>query len=162
MAAFIMAAAILALAPRATQAQPVPGGREAIVRAFTDRYYAAMSAAPDKAIAFLGGAAAGTVRFYGQRVAHDTFVGSEQAYLQRWPVRRFGVRPESVAVACAYPSAECAATGTVDYQLGSAARSAAAAGAEKFTLRVEVLGDEVKILEVSSAAITQQNDAAPK
>ena len=126
-----------AAAPQAATQPPraEPPTPEARVSAFVARYYAALSGPAEQLPRIIEQTVQDPVQFYGRPLARRTLIAQEFAYTQRWPDRRFTIRPDTLAVSCS-PASACSASGVVDYNVRSAARHTVSSGAERFDMRV--------------------------
>jgi hypothetical protein len=122
---------------------------------FAANYYTMMGAPMVQSLAFLNGAVADPVRFYGKQVPRARLIEIQRSYEQRWPSRNLTVRPGSVSVNCAASMQICEVGGIVDYDLHSEARHASSSGAERFTL--EISGNGRTLAAISSAPLEHRN-----
>ncbi len=99
--------------------------------AFLDRLHEAWSSSDAQALAFGRAAYAETVRYYGKTVSRTAVLKEKQAFLKRWPIRRYGLRKGSEAVEC---GATCRVEAIVDWSASSPARGKSAAGVATITL----------------------------
>jgi len=135
--------------PQATEADLT---LEQASRRFLDGYFGFWSASNLAAMAFVEGAYADLVDFYGKPTQRHVIVDAKRKYVERWPQRSYLVRPGSLLIACDAGSAMCLITGVVDWDCRSIERGAHSAGVSDFTVRVAfaAFGAGKVVLEVGS------------
>jgi len=123
---------------------------------FLDGYFGYWSASNLAAMAFVDGAYADLVDFYGKPTQRQVIVDAKRKYVERWPERSYVVRPGSLRIACDGGSGVCLITGIVDWDCRSAERGAHSAGVSDFTLRVAFAASGTgKILLEAGSVITR-------
>ncbi len=125
-------------ARNAPQPQPAQLPAAERVKAFVQRYYAALSGPDDELAGFMQQSVADPVQLYGRSVSRHVLIAEQMAYGQRWPDRSFSIRPNTMQANCG-TSFLCSVTGVIDFSLRSTARNTASSGAARFDLRVDLL-----------------------
>ena len=72
------------------------------------------------------------VRFYGRLWRRSDLHAEKRRFIQRWPIRRYALRPGTVRVTCAGPNARCTVRGVLDWRTESPRRGAQAHGSSRF------------------------------
>src|SRR5215210_1050770 len=72
------------------------------------------------------------VRFYGRLLSRSDLHAEKRRFIQRWPIRRYALRPGTVRVTCAGPKARCAFRGVLDWRTESQSRVVQARGSSRF------------------------------
>jgi hypothetical protein len=119
----------------APAAAPVPDDEARAIH-FADRYFAVMSAPPERSLDEYGSMLADPVLYYGKSTTKAALLNLRGAYQQRWPERKLVVRPATVAAHCDHAVETCTVTGLYDYVLSSVQRHAGSAGVERFSMQV--------------------------
>ena len=119
--------------PQATEADLTP---EQASRRFLGDYFGVWSASNLAAMAFVDGAYAALVDFYGKPTQRQVIIDAKRKYVERWPERSYLVRPGRLRLGCDAGSAMCLITDVVDWDCRSVARGAHSVGVADFTLRV--------------------------
>jgi len=119
--------------PAPSQPSPVPTAvaprqlrDEDRARAFLNASMLTWSSDNDKAMAFVSSAYADPVNFYGKARSRASVVAEKRKFVERWPMRRYAVRPGSVAIDCA--NRLCAISSLVDWYAHSDRRGKTSAG----------------------------------
>lgn len=115
---------------------PAGGSLVAAARDFALRYYGTFSQDDATAMAFIHEAYAPSVDFHGTPRAPSFIAPFKLQFLQRWPVRHYVVRQDSLDIRCDAASAICTVFGLVDWDARSPARAAVSQGLADFTLRI--------------------------
>lgn len=123
-----------------------------IAQTFVSRYYWTSSSDGESAGARLADLYAPVVSFYGRQRTAPDIMAEKLAYNARWPVRRFLIRPGSVAAVCDASSGGCRVTGMVEFDFESAARNVRSRGLSSFEFVVgnmmsspRVVGEQSKV-----------------
>ncbi len=95
-----------------------------LAQTFVSRYYWTSSSDGERSGARLSDLYAPVVNFYGQQRTVSDIMAEKTAYHQRWPNRRFIVKPGSIGVACDAGSGGCRVSGLVEFDFDGPARSA--------------------------------------
>ena len=143
---------VTAEADRAAEPPPVPAGSQAPeeqqtvptsatqpalgdeqkARAFLDASMRTWSSDNRQAMAFVSSAYADPVTFYGKASPRASVVAEKRKFAERWPTRRYAVRPESMTIACA--NRLCAISGLVDWYAHSDQRGKSSTGVAQLEL----------------------------
>lgn len=75
------------------------------------------------------------VRFYGRVLTHSGLEAEKRRFLERWPSRRYALRPGTVRVAC--DGRVCTVNAILDWSAQSASRRAATRGTSRFVQAVD-------------------------
>jgi len=93
-----------------------------------------------------------TVLFYGHPYSRAGLMAEKRRAVERWPVRRYAIRPGTLRVTCNVPEAKCAARATMDYAVSNPAMGTSARGSARFDLGVGFAGPRPLILYEGGAA----------
>lgn len=128
---------------------------------FVGDYYSKMSEPDDAVIGYLGSIVAQPVRFYGKTIDRRRLLDDQQAYLRRWPERRFVVRPASVQTNCDASGGSCSVSGVLDYDVRDPATDQAHWGTERFELQVlRFGGGALQLTGISGSAVERHSGSA--
>lgn len=127
---------------------------------FVDDYYRMMSKPGDDAIDYLRTIAVEPLNFYGRSITKQKLLGDEQSYLQRWPQRRFIVRPASIRTTCDASGASCVVGGMLDYDVRNPAADQAHWGTERFQMQLLRLGGALQLTGLSSTPVERHSGTA--
>ena len=128
--------------PSATQTPPPRPPRagnvtlEQAAQGFLADYFGRWSEPNPAAMAYVQGLYADRVDFYGGATPRQTILDLKRKFIERWPQRRYSVRPESVKINCNEGEAACSISGLVDWECRSPTRGARSVGLAKFAIRV--------------------------
>jgi hypothetical protein len=75
-----------------------------------------------------------TINYYGKPTAKSAVVADKTRFIRRWPIRRYTIRPESLAVAC--DIVKCTADGMIDFDVSNAGRRST--GTASFTYHLQM------------------------
>jgi len=87
------------------------------------------SSAAMRQVSFIYGS---RVRFYGRLLSRSDLHAEKRRFIQRWPIRRYALRPGTVRVTCAGPNARCTVRGVLDWRTESPSRGVEAHGSSRF------------------------------
>src|SRR4051812_16255488 len=73
------------------------------------------------------------VRFYGRTMNHSTLYAEKKRFVERWPVRQYGLVPGSVQVSCTRRRSTCTIAGLIRWRAENPARRAVARGTSRFS-----------------------------
>ena len=132
---------------------------EARTRAFVQRYYLVLSGPGNQVSGYLEGVLQDPVQYYGRPEPRRVLVAEETAYTQRWPDRRFVIRPDTLVVTCR-PNQICSASGVIDYLVQSSSRHLASSGAESFDMRI-VASPPAHLASLTTAPVERQQTQQP-
>ena len=72
------------------------------------------------------------VRFYGRVLNRSGLQAEKRRFIQRWPIRRYALRPGTVRVSCSPLKARCTLHGMIDWRTESPRRAVRAHGSSRF------------------------------
>src|SRR5215208_6299859 len=87
------------------------------------------SSAAMRQVSFIYGS---RVRFYGRLLRRSDLRAEKRRFIQRWPIRRYALRPGTVRVTCAPLKARCTLHGVIDWRTESPRRAVRAHGSSWF------------------------------
>ena len=144
-------------APKPPEATPALS-QENRARRFVGEYFAHWSEAGPEALRYFEASYSPQVAFYGRTVGRDSLMAGKRSYVQRWPVRVYTARPETVRVFCNEATRTCTSTGTVDWDCRNPGRGAESSGAARFLLTVAGADGEETILAENGAVLSRDTD----
>ncbi len=124
---------------------------------FVSDYFTHWSESTGEAVTYFRVAYAQTVNFYGKAIDRDTLLQSKRDYGERWPVRVYNARPDTIRSFCNPANSVCTVSGVVDWDCRNPARNAASKGAANFSLTVQFSGGRNQILAESGSVLTAAN-----
>ena len=99
---------------------------------FVRRLYAITSEDNEAALHFLASAYASQVSFYGGMQGADAILRQKRQFLERWPLRVYIPRADTIQASCDEGQRTCSVTGIIDWDARSPTRAAASAGVSNF------------------------------
>ena len=113
--------------PKPTTAETLPEAKnatslEARSRDFIFALHSLVSGPTEKLLRIVNGLYSEEVLYYGKETSRDLVVSQISAFVTRWPIRTYTVQPASLAIHCDQRSAQCRATGLVDFDARSTQR----------------------------------------
>src|SRR5215203_6803505 len=87
------------------------------------------SSAAMRQVSFIYGS---RVRFYGRLLNRSALHAEKRRFIQRWPIRRYALRPGTVRVSCSPLKARCTLHGVIDWRTESPRRAVRAHGSSWF------------------------------
>src|SRR3954447_16634208 len=96
-------------------------------------YLSAWSSRGHAALARVKYVYAPQVHFYGRTMNHSSLYAEKKRFIQRWPVRRYGLVPGSVQVSCARSRSTCTVIALIRWRAANRARRAVARGTSRFS-----------------------------
>jgi hypothetical protein len=99
---------------------------------FVRRLYAITSEDNEAALRFLASAYASQVSFYGGMQGADAILRQKRQFLERWPLRVYIPRADTIQASCDEGQRTCSVTGIIDWDARSPTRAAASAGVSNF------------------------------
>ena len=152
------------LLPEMTAPEPVEAtpalSQEDGARRFVAEYFAHWSESGPEALRYFEASYSPRVAFYGQSVAREALMTGKRSYVQRWPVRVYTARPQTVRVFCNEATRTCTVTGTVDWDCRNPGRGTESRGAARFLLTVEDASGEGTILAENGAVLSRDTGHA--
>jgi hypothetical protein len=124
-----------------------------IAQSFVARYYWVSSTAGESSGSRLNDVYAPAVNFYGRQRPIGDILNEKFTYNQRWPTRRFSIRPNSQST-CDRRTDSCRVSGYVEFDIESPARNARSRGLSSFTLDVANVSSNPRV--VGEAATVEQ------
>jgi hypothetical protein len=124
-----------------------------IAQSFVARYYWVSSTAGESSGSRLNDVYAPAVNFYGRQRPIGDILNEKFTYNQRWPTRRFSIRPNSQST-CDRRTDSCRVSGYVEFDFESPARNARSRGLSSFTLDVANVSSNPRV--VGEAATVEQ------
>jgi hypothetical protein len=146
--------------PRPTVTEPpasVPATPEENARAFAVHYYDMIGAPAGQGLAFLAGAVADPVHYYGKSMSRSSFLQTLRGYFERWPERHLTVRAGSLTAVCGYGTGICQVAGIIDIDLKSTARNAGSSVAERFAMQLSGAGRSPVVTGISSTPVARRS-----
>ena len=109
---------------------PVQAKMEQRAADLSRAYLEAWSFDTTAALRHVGELYAPRIRFYGRDLHRAALYVEKRRFIQRWPIRRYALRPGTVSVTC--KAHRCTVTGLMDWRAASPSRHAVAHGASRF------------------------------
>lgn len=123
---------------------------------FADRYYTTWSGSNDVAMAFVRRAYAPRVSFFGGTRSADWITDYKRPFVERWPLRRYVIRPGSMRVSCEADNRSCTVHGLVDWDARDPGRQAVSTGLASFTLGMIVPPDRDPLITLETSAVIER------
>jgi hypothetical protein len=142
--------------PPSTQA-PSAGTLDNRARAFLEDYMRRTEGETEQVLAFVRNSFGAEIRYYGKVVPNAQVVEEKRRYLNRWPQRRYQLKPETMRVACDEVRATCLVSGELDYDVRDPRGSRSASGAATYELRVIFTQAGPKVVEESGRTLARRN-----
>lgn len=105
---------------------------EARSRDFVIALNVLLSGPTDQYLQLLDGLYADEVVYFGKQMSRAEIVAQLTKFLDRWPVRSYIVRPESLKVQCTYDISSCRISGLLEFSAKSTARNRWSRGTATF------------------------------
>jgi hypothetical protein len=138
-------------------AQPIDYGTHTAMRRaaadLTASYLQTWSTAQAASSAYVGRVYAPRIRFYGRLLDRNSLVSEKRRFVQRWPVRKYAVRPGTLQVTCDGPSRACLVVTVLDWRAESPARRAASRGSSSFEQRIDFSADQPAVVHESGRVL---------
>jgi DnaJ-like protein len=115
------------------------------------------SASVSDLVSFVG-AYADQVSYYGSIKSREAVLQDKRRFLERWPERRYELRPNSVTAQC--KADVCRVSGLLDWRARSVARAASASGMAQFEYEVVLSDGAFRIFSESSSVLRPQRAAS--
>jgi hypothetical protein len=120
---------------------------------FIHSYFAHLSS-PEAVSSYFDRDYAYVIDFYGKRVEREAVKKEKARFVQRWPIRRYVPRADTIRVSCSSNLPVCRVTGLVDFQCESPERQARTAGVARFDAQVLTVDGEARIMGEASKVIS--------
>jgi hypothetical protein len=91
------------------------------------------------------------VLYYGSLKSREVVLQDKRRFLERWPERRYELRPNSVTAQC--KAGVCSVGGLLDWRARSVARGASASGMAQFEYEVMVSDGAFRIISENSSVV---------
>jgi hypothetical protein len=130
---------------------PVADDLDARAVRFISARISSWSSANAADLASFVSAYADQVLYYGSLKSREVVLQDKRRFLERWPERRYEVRPASITVQCKVDV--CRVSGLLDWRARSVARAASASGMAWFEYEVMVSARAFRILGESSSVV---------
>jgi hypothetical protein len=124
--------------------------------AFAQDYFAHWSEANDQAIGYFSGTYAPTVVFYGTSINRADLMKQKLAYVERWPLRIYTLKPGTAAAPCADDGSTCTVGGVVEWDCRNPARRAHSIGTANFSLTVSFASGTPQVTGESGSVISRE------
>lgn len=142
--------------PRPEQeAGPAPSPKlsvQELATVFAHAYHVAWSSPNDAALAFMDSVYTESVEFYGNVVSAAAVMEEKRKFAQRWPIRDYNVRDDSLSVACT--GSVCTVSAVIDWFAHSPARASSSNGVATFEFRLNT--DRLSITRETGAVLRGQ------
>jgi uncharacterized caspase-like protein len=147
------------VAPAAVPAPP-PSNAATLdnrARAFVEDYMRRTEGQTEQVLAFVRNSFGAEIRYYGKVVPNAQVVEEKRRYLNRWPQRRYQLKPETMNVQCDEARATCLMTGELDYNVRDPRGPRESSGAASYELRVVFTQAGPKVVEESGRTLARRN-----
>jgi hypothetical protein len=104
---------------------------------------------------FVRRAYADQVDFYGTRTSKAEIVKQKLAFTQRWPVRYYKERDDSMVFNCSTQTSQCVIEAVLDWDARSQERNAHSTGSAQIGLTVDFSVNPPRILAESSKVLSR-------
>jgi curved DNA-binding protein CbpA len=91
------------------------------------------------------------VLYYGSLKSRELILQDKRRFLERWPERRYELRPNSVTAQC--KADVCSVRGLLDWRARSVARAASASGMAQFEYEIMVSDGAFRIISENSSVV---------
>jgi hypothetical protein len=106
-----------------------------------------------EAIKYLSETYADKVEYYGKRLARGTIIAEKRRFIERWPDRNYRPRWNDTKITCEPISRQCTIEGIADFDAKNVARKRHESGRFRYSMRIEFIEDQVRIVAESSEVI---------
>jgi hypothetical protein len=103
---------------------------------------------------------ADAVRYHGKPALRQDVVLDKRRFAERWPERRYTIRPNSISVTCVKETDVCSVKGTMNRFLVSGAAKATARDITSFEYNIAGMGEAPHIVEESSSIVEETSSLA--
>jgi len=98
------------------------------------------------------------VEYYGSIKDRDTVIRDKKKFAERWPVRKYTARPNTIETGCDIAVSQCDVRGILDWTASSEKRNALASGSAEFDYKVRLTDDGFLIVSESGSVLSRQTD----
>jgi hypothetical protein len=81
------------------------------------------------------------VEYYGTVKDRDVVIQDKKKFAERWPVRKYTVRPNTMETGCDLAAQQCDVRGILDWIASSEARNVRSSGSAEFAYKVKLTAD---------------------
>jgi hypothetical protein len=92
------------------------------------------------------------VEYFGKSISREAWAGIKRTFAEKWPVRQYRPRPESVSTDCDQRG-RCTVRAIVDWTTAHPGRSDTVTGSSKLELGIEMAGRQAVVYRESMLAI---------
>jgi hypothetical protein len=124
------------------------------------KFFRASTLPNREALSFLDRVYPSEVIYFGKRASKDYVMAEKRAFIERWPLRAYSIRPGTISTSCDPKDNSCAVTGIVDWRASSPDRNAASTGSARFQLTFAINAGEPTLLSEWSEVLTRSNSLA--
>lgn len=135
---------------------PPPPSLESQARLFVDRMNLDWSRDDGTALAAAAQGYGTSVVFYGKTLGRDAILADKQKFLERWPVRSYRARADSIRIACSESARSCTISGLVDYSVANPATRRRAGGLTSFAYELSFARGAPQIV-AEAGEVVQRN-----
>ena len=98
------------------------------------------------------------VEYYGSLKDRDAVIRDKKKFTDRWPMRKYIVRPDTIETQCDLEVLQCDVRGLLDWTASSEKRNALASGSAAFDYRVMLTDNGFSIASESGSVLSRQTD----
>jgi hypothetical protein len=144
---------------RVTPAAPLQTGNalDSRARQFVEDYMRRTEGDTEQVLAFVRNSFGAEIRYYGKPASNAQVVEEKRRYLNRWPQRRYQIKPETMRVQCDEARATCLLEGELDYDVRDPRASRSSSGSATYALRVVFSQQGPKVVEESGRTLARRN-----
>jgi hypothetical protein len=133
------------------------GGLDARARQFLEDYMKRTEGETEQVLSFVRNNFGAEIRYYGKTVPLAQVVQEKRSYLNRWPQRRYTLKPDAVNIRCDEARSSCLMSGELDYDVRDPRSARASSGSATYELRVLFSQAGPKIVEESGRTLARRN-----
>jgi hypothetical protein len=126
---------------------------------FAKQFQFAWSSDNSTALAFLNRHYEGDVVYFGKAVPKAVVLKQKQKFAERWTVRKYTARPDTLAATCTPDPDHCTVTGIIDWDATAPGRSVRSTGSASFELRVRYRDGRPSITAETSNVLRRERAA---
>jgi hypothetical protein len=143
---------------QAAPAQPDKAGElDARARQFLEDYMKRTEGETEQVLSFVRNNFGVEIRYYGKTVALAQVVQEKRNYLNRWPERRYTLKPDAMNIQCDPARSSCLMSGELDYEVRDPRSARASSGSATYELRVLFSQAGPKIVEENGRTLARRN-----
>jgi hypothetical protein len=135
--------------------------REKRALAVAKRYLVGIAAYDEDLPRFVRGNYAENVVYFGKVRALSDVLRDKKAYAERWPLRSYAWRKDTLSVSCATGDATCSVRGLIDWATANLEKGRFSGGVASVQLLVSLGGDREVISEESSSVVERKRTVEP-